>query len=1056
MQRMPSVIDPRDVDEATYLLAAIQAPALADRAAQAERQAEAFAAAEREQREQYEEARRRQSQEYERRVQDQNAKFAAAMQEHTQNKEKIKKSRRSAMIAGLICLAIAALAFFLDYDSYGTTWSIYVVAVFGLVGIFLSLFGMLRRGPAAPAAPAPIEAPPPLDPPTPLAPPPPIPLPALPALAKAYWQVTVVPFGQDRSLIVNPQFAQSSDARLPEIDLAVVNATLADDRDLAEPEALRSLHRLHQALTARFHTQSLYLLSRDAPLGPVIEELLSATPPDDANLDAPVLPGAAEAGVEQMRQAVAQIVAFAERPFGIQPEAARTLLNDAVSWSERTAASTLERLLARTTAPAPMKPAAPTTLRPADTPAQALARLFDQVIADLHTDVDSQMAGAEAQAEERRGAANRDFETDRRKAAEDQQAVVRRLDDQAADFEQQLQVANSAKQQAEAKLKQATHTREILENATNEARSAYAASVAEGEHLEKEYGKADTYLQALENTIESLRVETQAAQPRLEQAISELTQIEQRITDLQAQQTKTQTDAAAARAELDASEQEYQQAIIVRRLDDQIADLERQRQEAHRAKQQAEARLQQATRAREILEKKTKDTSAVNDAAAAEDMRQKKEREKADMALQRKLEALDTQAQASQPGPEQATSELTRIEQRIADLEAKQTRIQADAVAARKKLEASQRDLEKANESVGAPVIVISDVKQRMDVAADAYASAEQAVQAVAAEISAEQDRKSAPQKEIAASRDRATLLNEKEAEARTQVRVTEKLESQLEAQTRAIDARRIEMEQLEREWDLANELREVEVLQEEVTRHQQLITELDARIESVKDDKKTNQERMEKHLIELQQARNAALKDTDAWLAQQHTLITSHIAQLTGQRDRLLKQNLDTQDDLQVGQLDQALLAYRKQALEEKRGLVQQAISVLGGQLDAIQEQIQMNLWTVGVPSDAEMDCLIPIWFSKPDTAWEVLAAGRTFLAQPVTRDQGVNASLTATADPLISFLKSSQIATRHAELLEQHLQSPNPVALAEQARALESARLIDGEMRAYLEQAR
>jgi hypothetical protein len=553
MKSVRSALDRADIDEATYLLATISAPLLSTYHASVARQEREFAQAQLQQEGAFEAAKLQQVLDYEHAVQRQKDSFASALLRYEETNHKIMQGKRVALILGGVAGVVALLAYVL-------AWQSYMVPISAILAVLLILLGWRYPSPSEPVAPAPLAVPDPLLPPPPLQPPPAIPLPDLPSLARAYWQITAAPFRQGEWILIDAQIAQPVTVELLETTLPDAGRWTTDPADRSEAEIVREMHNLYQSLTAGHNLYDLYLLATDSPLAPAIGELLnqSTLVPEPTPVDAPILPGNSTANAEAMQHALVSAANFAERPCGLDQDAMQGWLKDALDWSDRAVASANERGKVEVPENAPLHNFGTTAKTGQEEAAQACKRIFAHLLADLQVEVDAQIQQADQEREAERSAADKHFENDRRKAEEELQSILQRVDQQIDDLDRRRQAIVPMRDQIEADLQRVTQEETNLAERLAKARTAMQATTAEATRLESERSKADSSLQKLITAIKSGRAQILADEPRLKTTTADLAGLREQISFVEKAQAQRQANQKGATTQLTAAERNLQ------------------------------------------------------------------------------------------------------------------------------------------------------------------------------------------------------------------------------------------------------------------------------------------------------------------------------------------------------------------------------------------------------------------------------------------------------------------------------------------------------------------
>jgi hypothetical protein len=541
-----STLDRTDIDEATYLLAIVSAPLLAAYHASVARQEREFREAQSQQERAFEAAKWQQVSDYERAVQRHKDSFASAQLQYAETLHKIKQRKQAALILGSVAGVVVLLAYVL-------AWHSIIAPISAILAVLLIILSWRYPSPPEPVPPAPVAVPDPLPPPSPLPPPPAIPRPALPSLARAYWQITATPFRQEEWIVIDAQITQPVTVELLENNLSDAAKWSKDPADSTEVEIVRKLHDFSQLLTVGHKRYDLYLLATDSPVAPALEDLLSHS--TLTSVDAPILPGNSGVNAEAMQRAFVSAVDFAERPCGLDQDAMQGWLRDVLDWSHRAVASVNARGTIEVPVNASLHNVGTTVKTGQEGAAQACKRIFAQLLSDLQVEVDAQIQQAEREKEAERDAADQRYENDRRQAAEDLQRILQRVNEQIDDIDQRRQVIVTDREQVEIDLQQVTQEETALAEKLAEAHKAMKTAVAEVTDLESKHSKAESSLQELKTAIESSHTPILADKSKLN---ADLAHIREQIYLAEKVQAEQQTNLSSATIKLTAAERNLQ------------------------------------------------------------------------------------------------------------------------------------------------------------------------------------------------------------------------------------------------------------------------------------------------------------------------------------------------------------------------------------------------------------------------------------------------------------------------------------------------------------------
>lgn len=402
-------------------------------------------------------------------------------------------------------------------------------------------------------------------------------------LSKAYWRVTLLPAGERSLFVVDPQASDSNQqtVRLGQMEVAA----LQDPPQIAKPagsagleqdqSALATLSRMAATLRVSTNEITLAMLRPDLPNGRALEPALSASKPaTERDLHgAAIWPSLPDATIERFAQNTGQLLAFAERPFGVDSQALSTLFNKTAGYVQDIP-SVLRQDVEATALTRPTPAAGQSDQKPAIPPLEKeIDRLFVAVISSLRTEVQADIEALDANLE--RGQTNIQLKTSQRK-----DEVMRRQDDELGRVQAEIaalgQELGGSESKARSTQDQLVKIKGLLDKAESQARTAEQSVTAN-----------EIRLVDLKSQLEQVqrRLHEASGDPRIgDELAGQVRQQERLLNDQQAALQQAQADLTQAKVrEADLKQQmeaaERQVKALVQPNPARSSEAERLRQE---------------------------------------------------------------------------------------------------------------------------------------------------------------------------------------------------------------------------------------------------------------------------------------------------------------------------------------------------------------------------------------------------------------------------------------------------------------------------------------------
>lgn len=486
-------------------------------------------------------------------------------------------------------------------------------------------------------------------------------------------------------------------------------------------------------------------------------------------------------------------------------------------------------------------------------------------------------------------------------------------------------------------------------------------------------------------------------------------------------------------------------ASALQRLDDQFAELQHRRPTIVLSREHSQSKLTHTLNELSSLESRLNQTRADIQATMNEQKRVASEHQ-----------AAEYQVQSIPLSMEKLTFEISRLEQQITEQQDELEQAESHVSDIANKLAKDEQQLQSVTGAPGMSTQVVNSMRQGVEASQGELMQAQFAVQTAQSQLSMLSSELYRLQQQ----------LKDLELQKNELTQNLSQLASHQIEQQQIFDSKTREVAQLESEFAAAQAAGKIKQIEEEVQFHDRQIMEIDGAIGAVSESKQMHQDEADKKRAELEQARTSDFQQIDEAQASLRAQITQPLQEISTRRDALIEL-VTTADcqmtdiDLYRQQVEQAIIAYRNEAIQHGKEEIAGAIEKLTRWIDQIRSEYNCLLWTLptasALPNSPDgIVYFLPLWFAKQGNTqqWKVVAAGRTFAAMSIDETQRVYAQHIAETRPWLNYLAESEIISRYQTQFENHIATFDKDTLKARLDSLVRQQVIDNSLSSYMEQ--